>query len=256
MKSGAIRWSFQATENDIFLAGCGMGRGGLNCPKATTVNRDVDFGASMILATAKDKSGKNVDVVIGGQKSGEVWALNRETGALVWRQPFGDGSPLGGIHWGIAYDGERVYAPINRPYGSRNSTGQQKPGMHAVNVSTGEVLWTFVAEPDCSGDRQARMRSCQNNIGLSAAPSVIDGAVFAGSLDGFLRAFDAKTGAVLFQFDTAREFETVNGVKGNGGAIDAASIVAANGMVFVTSGYGMFGQVPGNVLLAFKAKGK
>lgn len=250
-KDGSLRWSFQATPDDIFLGGCRPGSTNLNCPKAKSVFRDVDFGASMMLVTTSQ--GK--DLVIGGQKSGEVWALDRDTGKVVWRQAFGTGSPLGGIHWGLAYDGERIYAPINRPYGMRAAPdADQKPGIHAINADTGEVLWTFAAEPDCSGDRQTRVRGCSSNIGLSGAPTVIDGAVLQGSLDGFLRAFDAKTGKVLFQFDTAREFETLNGVKGNGGAIDNASIVAANGYVFVTSGYGMFGQMPGNVLLAFKPK--
>jgi polyvinyl alcohol dehydrogenase (cytochrome) len=68
------------------------------------------------------------------------------------------------------------------------------------------------------------------------------------------RAFDAKTGEVLFQFDTARRFEALNGVEAKGGSIDSASITAANGYLFVNSGYGMFGQMAGNVLLAFKAK--
>ncbi|HEY8537420.1 MAG TPA: hypothetical protein VIL28_01055, partial [Steroidobacteraceae bacterium] len=90
----------------------------------------------------------------------------------------------------------------------------------------------------------------------SGAPTVIDGAVVAGALDGYLRVFDAKTGAVLFSFDTAKQFETINGVPGNGGAIDNASIVAANGQLFVASGYGMFGQPPGNVFMAFRPKSK
>jgi polyvinyl alcohol dehydrogenase (cytochrome) len=251
LKDGAVRWAHQATEDDIFLSGCGRGSKGLNCPLAKTVSRDVDFGASTILAKRND--GK--EIVVAGQKAGTLWAFDPDNGKVVWKQEFGNGSPLGGIHWGIAFDGERVYAPINRPYGGKpEGEPTQKPGMHAVNASTGEIAWTFVAEPDCTGDRQTRVRGCANNIGLSGAPAVIDGAVVEGSLDGFLRAFDAKTGAVLFKFDTAREFTTVNGVKGTGGAIDAASIVAANGYLFVTSGYGMFGQMPGNVLLAFKAK--
>jgi polyvinyl alcohol dehydrogenase (cytochrome) len=78
--------------------------------------------------------------------------------------------------------------------------------------------------------------------------------VVEGGLDGMLRAFDAKTGEVLFEFDTARTFEALNGVEAKGGSIDSASITAANGYLFVNSGYGMFGQMAGNVLLAFKAK--
>ena len=253
LKTGAIKWTFQATENDIFLMGCLRAKG-LNCPKQT-VQRDVDFGASIILGRKAD----GTDIVFAGQKAGTLWALDPDSGKVVWRQDFGEGSPLGGVHWGIAFDGERVFAPINRPYGMAplsNAPRTQKPGIHAVNATTGDVLWTYTAEPDCSGDRQTRMRTCANNTGLSGAPTVVDGAVIAGSLDGFLRVFDSKTGAVFYQFDTARKFDTINGVPGTGGAIDNASIVAANGYLFVASGYGMFGQAPGNVLLAFRPKGK
>lgn len=83
---------------------------------------------------------------------------------------------------------------------------------------------------------------------------MIDGAVVQGSLDGRLFVLDTKTGAELWKFDTLREFQTINGVAGKGGSIDAASIVAANGVLLVGSGYGMFGQAPGNVLLAFRPK--
>jgi polyvinyl alcohol dehydrogenase (cytochrome) len=252
LKDGALRWTFQATANDIFLSGCGRSRQGLNCPNPKdTVFRDVDFGASVIIAQRSD--GK--EVLLAGQKSGSVWALDPDDkGKVLWRRDFGEGSPVGGVHWGIAYDGERVFAPINRPYGfGGKADPAHKPGLHAINVDTGEVLWTFAAEPEC-GERQARAKGCATNYGLSGAPSVIDGAVIAGSLDGLLRAFDAKTGELLFKFDTARTFETVNAIAANGGSIDNASIVAANGHLFVTSGYGMFGQPAGNVLLAFKPK--
>jgi polyvinyl alcohol dehydrogenase (cytochrome) len=80
--------------------------------------------------------------------------------------------------------------------------------------------------------------------------------VFAGSVDGWLRAFDAQSGRVLWQFDTAQPFDGINGLKGHGGAIDNASIVAANGYVFVNSGYAlMAGQRAGNVFLAFRRSG-
>jgi polyvinyl alcohol dehydrogenase (cytochrome) len=253
LKDGRIRWSFQATANDIFLTGCLLNPKGLNCPRQT-VSRDVDFGASVIVAQRADGS----DVLLAGQKSGTVWALDPDRGGkLVWRQDFGEGSPLGGIHWGIAYDGTRVFAPINRPYGlTAPPGGTQKPGLHAVRVDTGAVEWSYAAQPDCSGKRAELVKSCATNIGFSGAPTVIDGAVLSGSLDGFLHAFDARSGELLFKFDTARPFDTVNGVTASGGSIDNASIVAANGMLFVNSGYGLFGQMPGNVLLAFKPKAK
>ncbi|WP_460225293.1 outer membrane protein assembly factor BamB family protein [Aurantivibrio infirmus] len=250
LNDGSIRWSFQATANDIFVMGCGRS-GGLNCPKPEdTVMRDVDFGASMILGERSDGS----RILLAGQKSGTVWALNPDSGELIWRQDFGVGSPLGGIHWGIAYDGKHVYAPINRPAGFGSGPTEQKPGIHAVNVDDGTVAWTFAAEPDCDEGRKQTAPACSSNYGLSGAPTVIDGAVVSGSLDGLLRVFDSTTGEVLYKFDTAKKFKTLNGVEANGGAIDNASIVATNGLLFVNSGYGMFGQAPGNVLLAFKPK--
>ncbi|MGH1470985.1 MAG: PQQ-binding-like beta-propeller repeat protein [Cellvibrionaceae bacterium] len=257
LKDGSIKWSFQATANDIFVMGCGPTRGGPNCPKpGTTVARDVDFGAQPIIA----KNSKGKDIILAGQKSGTVWALDPDdNGKVIWRKDIGEGSPLGGIHWGIAFKDNHVFAPINRPYGFRPSANIDKsikPGMNAINIDTGEISWSYNAEPDCSGDRKERMRSCKNNIGFSGAPTIIDGAVVTGSLDGFLRAFNRSTGQLLWQFDTAQVFESINGIEAKGGSIDNASIVAANGYLFVNSGYGMFGQVPGNVMLAFKIKQK
>jgi polyvinyl alcohol dehydrogenase (cytochrome) len=251
LRDGRIRWTFQATDNDIFLTGCLFRRDGLNCPKESRM-LDVDFGASTILAQRSD--GK--DVVLAGQKSGTLWALDPDaSGKLLWRRDFGTGSPLGGIHWGIAFDGKRVFAPIHFFPGRDGKDPNQVPGIHAVSVDTGEVLWSYESKPDCSGDRSSRVTGCDRAIGFSGAPTVIDGAVFQGSVDGYLRAFDAETGEVLFQYDTARSYETVNGVPGKGGSIDNASIVATNGYVFVNSGYALIGgQTPGNVILAFRAK--
>ncbi|GAB1258878.1 hypothetical protein NBRC116494_33800 [Aurantivibrio plasticivorans] len=255
MKDGSIKWSFQATANDIFLNGCGYGSKSLNCPrKEDTISKDFDFGASVVIATLP--SGK--EVLFAGQKSGAVWALDPDKqGEVLWQTNLGEGSPLGGIHWGLAYHGDTVYAPINRPFGFRpgpNVDKSFKPGMYALNADDGKIQWKFEAEPDCSGDRKQRMRGCQFNIGLSGAPTLIGDVVVSGGLDGFLRAFDAKTGKVLFQFDTAQQFDAINGIEGNGGSIDNASIIAGNGYLFVNSGYGMFGEVPGNVMIAFKAK--
>jgi polyvinyl alcohol dehydrogenase (cytochrome) len=148
-----------------------------------------------------------------------------------------------------------VFAPIHWFAGGDGKDPNQTPGLHAVNVNTGEVLWSYESKPDCSGDRPTRVTGCDRAIGFSGAPTVIDGAVLQGSVDGYLRVFDAATGEVLFQYDTARTYETVNGVPGKGGSIDNASIVATNGYVFVNSGYALIGgQTAGNVMLAFRAK--
>ena len=252
LATGAIRWHFQATANDIFLTGCMAKRDGLNCPPRESVFLDVDFGASTILV--QRPGGR--DLVLAGQKSSTLYALEAETGKVRWSRNFGAGSVLGGIHWGIASDGKRVFVPVSVLPGRDGKPGPgQVAGLHAVDVDTGKVEWSFEPQGDCSGERATRVKNCSGGTGLSGAATVMDGAVVVGSLDGFLRAFDAATGKLLFQYDTARDYDTANGVPGKGGAIDNASIVAANGYVFVNSGYGlMAGQTPGNVFLAFRAK--
>jgi len=112
-------------------------------------------------------------------------------------------SPLGGIHWGMAVDARNVYVPIHKMPNAQGEDPNQVPGLHAVDYTSGEVRWSFTSVGDCSGDRKARVPTCHANTGLSSPPTVIDGAVFAGSVDGFLRAFDAATGAILWQYDKA-----------------------------------------------------
>lgn len=251
MRTGRLRWKFQATPDDIFLTSCLNRPNGLNCPREGRM-LDVDFGASPILARRADGG----QVLLAGQKSGAFWALDPDTGKLLWQREFGKGSPLGGIHWGMAADAERVFVPIHKFPDRDGNDANQTPGLHAVDIMTGTVRWSFTATPDCSADRRARVPTCHANIGLTGAPTVIDGAVFEGSADGFLRAFDVRDGRLLWQFDTARPYSGINGIAGHGGAIDNASIVAANGYVFVNSGYAIIGgQRAGNVFLAFRRAG-
>jgi polyvinyl alcohol dehydrogenase (cytochrome) len=157
---------------------------------------------------------------------------------------------MGGVHWGMAFDGKsRLFVPNNMSTGP--TADGEAPSLHALDIDTGNVIWSYLHQPDCSGERQANIRTCQSNYGMSAATLLVDGAVIQGANDGFFKIFDAQRGEPLFTFDTARSFETVNGVQGKGGAIDNANMIAANGMLFVQSGYGLMG-VPGNLLLAFK----
>jgi polyvinyl alcohol dehydrogenase (cytochrome) len=252
LTSGKIEWSFQATENDVFNVGCGPNGGGKNCT-ANTVFRDVDFGASTILT--KDPSGR--EMLLAGQKSGTVWAMNPDNGTVLWRTDIGTGGPNGGIHWGIAADDTHVYAPISYP--GRSIPGQEvskdlKPGLYAVNLKDGTIDWKFEATPDCTDARKKFVPRCNTLFGLSGAPTVIGDHVVTGGLDGRVYVLERKTGKLVQTLETARDFDTVNGVKGNGASVDNASIIAANGLLFVNSGYGLFSQGAGNVMLAFKAK--
>ncbi len=252
LRDGSIKWSHQATADDVFNVGCGPKGGKLNC-SADTVFRDVDFGASTIIA----KSPTGQDLVLAGQKSGTVWAMNPDTGAVVWRRDIGTGGPNGGIHWGIAADDTHVYAPISYP--GRSIPGQDvdpslKPGLYAVNLKDGTIDWKFEAAPDCTDARKKFVPRCNALFGLSGAPTVIGDHIITGGLDGRVYMVEKKTGKLVWTFDTARDFDTLNGVKGNGGSVDNASIIAANGLVIMNSGYGLFGQGAGNVMIAFKPK--
>ena len=251
LNTGAIRWRFQATADDVFLTGCMVNHDGLNCPHEGRL-LDHDFGASIVLAKRPDGH----DVVLAGQKSGTLYALDPDAqGKVLWKHSFGAGSVIGGIHWGLAFDGARVFAPMNTFPGAEGRDAGERAGLHAVAVDSGTVLWSYYPQPDCSGDRKTRVRTCASVIGMTGAPTVIAGAVVEGSADGFLRAFDVNNGELLFQFDTTQPVTTANGVPGSGGALDNASIVAAKGFLFVNSGYGIIGgQTPGNLFLAFRAK--
>lgn len=247
MDDGKLAWKYQTTPNDIFLTGCMNQPDGPNCPPKDSVNKDWDFGAGIMLA--KTPSGR--ELVVGGQKNGVVWAIDPDNGKLVWSNKIGGGGAMGGIHWGMAFDGTTLFAANNMSTGP--TADEVSPGLYALDISSGKLNWKYLHKPDCSGTRKQELRSCDSNFGMSAATLLVDTAVVQGANDGFIKIFDTKSGEPLFTFDTARSFTTVNGVKGHGGAIDNASVVAANGMLFVQSGYGLMG-VPGNLLLAFKPK--
>ncbi len=239
LDTGEIIWVRQTLRGDAWNAACWLGPAE-NCPLEN--GPDLDFGAPPILAKLQD--GK--DIIIAGQKSGNVYALDPDDdGKILWQAGVGRGGAAGGIHWGMAVDAakERVYVAISDrdhpvPY------GPGRPGLYALDLRTGEYIWRAPAQDVCNG-----RPGCYP--GLSAPVTALSGVVLAGSLDGHLRAYAADSGSVVWDYDTAREFTGLTGASGRGGSIDAVGPVAAAGMVYVNSGYALFRQMPGNVLLAF-----
>jgi polyvinyl alcohol dehydrogenase (cytochrome) len=239
LKTGKLVWSFQGTKNDTWNLAC---PDGVNCPP--TSGPDLDFGMAPILLKRKNEK----DILVVGEKSGVVFALSPEDGKLIWKTRIGKGGALGGIHWGMATDGQQVYAANADniwAIDKRDSAIKASPGLYALDPATGKVNW-MKAPPPCDTTR----KDC--NLGNSAAPTVIPGIVFAGTLDGHIRAYASSNGEILWDFDTVKDYDGINGLKGKGGALDGAAPVVSNGMLFVNSGYGSFGQMPGNVLLAFE----
>ncbi|OYU71144.1 MAG: hypothetical protein CFE28_14765 [Alphaproteobacteria bacterium PA2] len=253
LKTGHAKWVFQALANDVWNMSCPQGRGsrrppGANCffYESDSVLRDHDFGAGPVIASAGGKP-----MILAGQKSGDVWGLDARTGEKIWNQKLGIGTALGGVHWGLTADARRLYAPISDP-----GVPQEKSaaGVHALDPSTGKVLWSWRVQPACDPPRGAKVAGCMAHAGISAAPMVLDQSIVAGGLDGRVWVLDAATGAVQAVHDTIATFDGINGVKGNGGAIDSAGIFAGGGSLFVNSGYSQFGQQGGNVLIAYRSR--
>jgi polyvinyl alcohol dehydrogenase (cytochrome) len=232
LQTGKVRWMNQLTPNDVWALGCGPNKNP-NCPES--VGPDFDFSASPMLATLANGR----DLIVIPQKSGVGYALDPDkSGALVWQYRFGRGSGIGGV-WGGATDQQQAYFSV---------ADQRQPapgGLHAVNLETGQRVWFTPPRPPLCGTGSG----C--GPAQSAAVSVIPGVVFSGSADGGMRAYSTKDGAVLWEFDTNRSFETVNGVKANGGSMDLAGAVISGGMLYFTAGNGGLVGRPGNVLLAF-----
>ena len=270
-KTGAIRWSNQVTEADNFIVGCNAATKPINCPSPD--GPDYDFGASPILF--KLASGK--DIVLSGQKSGVAFGMDPDTGKTLWSTRVGSGSSLGGIEWGMATDTRRLYVAnadtVNlleenlKVLGRSNVAvplGPPLPGLSALDPATGKVIWNVPApKASChyAGDRSKDRGGGACVRAQSQAPSVIPGVVFSGTMDGWLRAYDATTGKILWADSTTeRTYDTVNQVKGQpGGSLDGLGAAIAGGRVFVMSGFNGAANSGGNgvnVLLAYSVDGK
>jgi polyvinyl alcohol dehydrogenase (cytochrome) len=258
IKTGRILWSTQVTPDDVWTASCfGDGQ---NCPNPHA--QDFDFGASAMLVNANGR-----DVLVAGQKSGLVYALDPDRrGKLLWQARVGKGGTNGGIVWGMTGDQRNIYAsvadPVRKvsplsagagagagPIGEAEFDPQQGGGLTALRLKDGGQVWfapshaCVPARPGCSPAQSAALTS-------------ISGVVFSGSIDGHLRAFSTTDGHVIWDFDSVRDYSTVNGVAAKGGSMDGAGPVIVDGMLYVNSGYGRLGGVPGNVLLALSPDGQ
>lgn len=242
LQTGRMLWHRQATPRDSYVVAC-YGADKTNCPDDH--GPDHDFGQSPILRTLRD--GHRVLVI--GQKSGVVHAFDPDReGEVLWQTRIGKGGPLGGSEWGSAADLDRIYVANSDVRFLRDGTRRLDPaaggGLFALNLSDGKITMEVPPVP-CGGRDQC-------SPALSAAVSVVPGVVFSGGVSGFLRAYATDDARLLWEFDTARDYATVNGVSGHGGAIDGPGPVMVDGMLYVNSGYAQWSGIAGNVLLAFE----
>jgi len=235
--TGALKWSKQLTE-DAWNASCGR-PGKPSCP--ANPDRDVDFGSGPIIRTLPNGN----DLILAGQKSGTVWALDpTKQGAVIWQKTIAKGGANGGIQWGMTADDDKVFAPVSDIFPGPGG------GLFALKIANGEQMWYAApAEPACKGKRGCSPAQ------LAAASSIPD-VVFSGSMDGHLRGYSTKDGSIIWDLDTLHDYDTVNGVKAHGGSMNVSGPALADGMMFVNSGYNVMIGMPGNVVLALSVDGK
>jgi polyvinyl alcohol dehydrogenase (cytochrome) len=257
LETGKLLWSRQFTQGDGYNGGCSA-PGHPNCPDED--GPDSDFGQPPILVQlGPGQLGRVQRALVIAQKSGMVHAIDPDAeGKVLWQARVGAGGPLGGSQWGSAADAQRAYVAISDVVlhsvadaaGPRIALDPKKGGgLHAVDLKSGRIVWS--AWP---AKCPATLAIC--SPAQSAAVTAIPGVVFSGGLDGHMRAYSTADGRVIWDFDTARDFPTVNGKPARGGSIDATGAAVAGGLVFVNSGYNQFGGMAGNVLLAFSVDGK
>ena len=234
MKTGKKLWSRQLMPKDVWNSGC-VAEKKDNCPSHR--GDDYDFGAPPMLQLLPD--GRRI--LLLAQKSGMIYALDSDhQGKKLWTTRIGHGGPLGGVEWGGAANNRYAYFPLSDFDFDKPNVGG---GVFALDLLTGKQVWhVSPPKPVCAGQY-----GC--SPAQMAPPTLIPGILFAGSLDGHLRAYDTHRGDVLWDFDTARNFKTTNGVHAHGGSLNGAGPAIVNGMLFVNTGY--TNAMAGNVLLAF-----
>ena len=236
--TGEKIWRRQFTPNDAWNVGCVFGNE--NCPEEN--GPDYDFASSPLIIPLD----ATTDILIAGQKSGDVYGLNIETGDILWNQRLGRGGTSGGVHFGMTANQTTVFVPIN----DMDDTGGDDPslygaGLHALDVQTGDIKWRTMADDVCEDKPNC-------DPGISSAATTIPGVVFAGHLDGRFRAYDTDSGEVLWSYDTMQPVETTTGIIASGGSMSGPGPAVADGHVVLNSGYGLYGHMPGNLLLVFE----
>jgi polyvinyl alcohol dehydrogenase (cytochrome) len=240
LETGRVRWSRQITENDIWNGSCrAPNREEAACPDKDAP--DFDFTGSPLLVDA----GNGRQLIVVGNKTGIIFAFDPDAeGKIVWERRVAQGSSSGGVFWGSATDGEKIYAASADFFADKPETSG---GMYAVNLRTGRLVWST---PGAGCENRKPCKPSQ-----PAGVTLMRGVVFSGTMDGRLRAYSTRDGKVLWEVDTAREFVTVNGVQANGGSMSNGGPVIVDRMLYVNSGYSHHGGIlPGNVLLAFSAE--
>lgn len=193
LETGAVKWATRSIPFDAWTLGCILPDSS-TCPEPA--GPDYDFGQGPALFEVTQENGERRQLLGAGQKSGQYWVFDPDTGEVVWVTQVGPGGALGGLQWGSATDGQRIYTAISNYDGHAwelvadgRSTGEtaRRGIFSALDARTGAILWQ-TPEP--------------NGGPAQGAVTVANGVVFACSADplGHLYALDATSGAILWRF--------------------------------------------------------
>ena len=145
LRSGKINWARRFTDLDTWTVACIPSHRppALPCPKPQGL--DYDFGSAPNLFSASIV-GKQSDLVGAGQKSGVYWALDRDTGRTIWATQVNPPGTRGGIEWGSAVDGGRIFVPASNSLYTWASVMGSKTLTNggywsALDAATGNIVW-------------------------------------------------------------------------------------------------------------------
>jgi polyvinyl alcohol dehydrogenase (cytochrome) len=235
LRTGAIKWSRAMVPFDSWNIACVFAQPGneANCTQPS--GEDFDFGQGPTLFEVAGGATRRRQLLGAGQKSGMYWALDPDDGTVVWSTQVGPGGSLGGLEWGSAIDGTRIYAAVanstGKPWTLSNGQMTTSGFWSALDPATGSLLWQVAGEPAVKSSNQGPV-------------SVANGVVYAGTVDpaGTMYALDAATGDTLWTFVS-------------GGSVNSGAAIV-DGTVYWGSGYGVrgIGIRPNNKLYAFVPK--
>lgn len=246
--AGQIVWSKSTLLYDAWTLGC------LGPTWAQNCGPDMDFSQHPMLCRMRNRgTGRHQEVLVVGQKTGDMFGLNPDTGAELWKtsgnragDDFEQGL-VGGFQWGSACTRDTVVGLFANSYGEEHqlpggavTRGGTIVGFDSTTgaigfetpqtedkVLTGALLDTAV------GLLFGRSLDPQDPASNFGAPSCAGRTCFWGSsgVTGFLFATDTKTGKIVFKRPA------------NGSVIWGGAIVRLPGkgtFWYVGSGYGSF----------------
>jgi polyvinyl alcohol dehydrogenase (cytochrome) len=239
--TGASTTSLEQSLTDA-VAAFNLSDGKLRWVKQLSRTGELPMSSFMAAPVLRTLAAGN-DVILAGQKSGVLYALDPDHGGeILWQTRAGNDATAptaGGIGWGLAADYKNAYVAIS---GLLAQPANISGSLTAIDIKTGTPRWrTPGPQPACP------LGETQCSHAQSQAVTVMPGAAFSGSMDGHLRAYSTINGKILWDFDTAKAYQTLNGITASGGPLDHGGATVVNGVVYINSG---------NALLAFSVEGK